>query len=269
MPWPAAASDTTSWSLLRQAVDETAGQLVGLLRSVRNPNATAIGEWSIRDVAVHLADVFTNYPRYLMGDGPLFADPMQITAHNAEVVAAGRDMQVEEAADRIASSALELSEMLATRRPDERVTWHGGIDLGLRTFVAVPLSDGMIHAHDIATAEDRSFKPDPAHAAATLINLADLLPHYVNPQSAAGFSAVYELRPRGGERRLLTFRNGSLTVSTEGRTPDCIVSADAYSFMLIGYNRLGQIRAALTGKVVAWGRKPWLALKLPNLIASP
>lgn len=260
---------TSNWPLLREAVGTTSAQLVGLLRSVRDPHARAVGAWSIRDLAVHLADVYTNYPRYLQGEGPLFAATGEITAHNAAVVRAGSDMGLEEAAERIASSSRDLTEILADREAHERVRWHAGIELKMTTFAAIPLSEAMIHGHDIAAAERRSFRPDPPHASAALVNLTELLPHYLNEAGAAGFTAVYDLRLRGGDRRFLAFDNGSLAVTAEPQSADCIISADAHTFMLIGYNRISQWRAALTGKIMTWGRKPWLALKLPHLIASP
>ncbi len=263
------SSTPTSWTRLQHAMGATSEQLVGLLRSVRNPEARAVGEWSIRDLAVHLADTYTNYALYLRGQGELFSDPSEITAHNARVVRAGHAMPVEEAAERIASSSAELARLVGQRRPDERVRWHGGIELDMSGFVAIPLSDAMIHAHDIAASEGRSFKPDPSHASATFANLTQLFPYYVDPSAAAGFSASYDLRLRGGDQRFLVFDNGGLEIATEPHPADCVISTDAFTFMLIGYNRISQWRPVLTGKVMAWGRKPWLGLKLPRLMAPP
>jgi hypothetical protein len=68
----------------------------------------------------------------------------------------------------------------------------------------------------------------------------------------------------------LTFRDGALDVSEErqGRV-DCHLSADPWSFMLVSYGRVGQWNAALRGKVVTWGRRPWLGVKLGRLSATP
>jgi hypothetical protein len=35
------------------------------------------------------------------------------------------------------------------------------------------------------------------------------------------------------------------------------------------YGRQGPLRPALTGKVIAWGRKPWLAFRMQSLVQQP
>lgn len=253
---------------LRAAVRATSGELVQLLSTVQNPAARAIGDWSIEDLAAHLTDVYESYPRYIRNEGRLFDRPADITAHNAAVVEAGKGTDVKEAAQRIAAAARELDELLAHADPTSVVRWHGGAELPMTTLAAIPGSEAIVHGYDIASAEDRSFQPDRSHAALVLANLLHLLPLYVNEQAAARTTATYDLRLKGGGRRFLTFEAATLEVSETGGRPDCVVLADAATFLLIGYNRIGQWRPALTGKVVAWGRKPWLALRLPKLIAT-
>ena len=260
--------DAATLERLRAAIRSTSERLVSLLRTVTDPASTAIGDWSIQDLAIHLTDVYEDYPRFLRGEKTVLTDPTGITAYNAEVVGAGRGLSVKDAAGRIEAAARELDGQLAEWPPGDPVTWHGELRLSPATFAALPASEAIVHGRDVARAEGRSFRTEQAHAAVTLANLAPLLPSYVNKEAAAGFSAVYDLRLKGGERRFLTFRDGSLEVSATPRRADCVVLADPETFLLIGYNRIGQWGPALTGKVLTWGRKPWLALKLPNLIAS-
>jgi hypothetical protein len=242
--------------------------LVHLLRTASDPDGAAVGEWSVADLAVHLTDIFENYPRYLRGEGPLFSDPLDITAHNAERVAAGKGRAVSEAAERIAIAAAELDAMLEHENPHRSVTWHGGAQLDLGAFLSIVGSEALVHGYDLALAQGRSAKPTAADASVILANLTALLPHYLNREAAAGFDAVYDLRTRAGDRRIMIFRDGLLQVTTRPRRADCIIWTDAYTFLLVGYGRVGQVKAALTGKMMAWGRKPWLALKLPDLISS-
>ncbi len=70
----------------------------------------------------------------------------------------------------------------------------------------------------------------------------------------------------------LTFRfgDGSLTVDAFDTSPvDCRISADPESFLLVAYGRIGLVKPAATGKMLAYGRKPWLALTFKNLLRNP
>lgn len=39
--------------------------------------------------------------------------------------------------------------------------------------------------------------------------------------------------------------------------------------LLAAYGRVGQVRPAVTGKVVVYGRKPWLGFKFSKLVVAP
>jgi putative sterol carrier protein len=99
-----------------------------------------------------------------------------------------------------------------------------------------------------------------------------MLPYFVNHAAAAGVRASFDLRLRDKDspRVRLTFDDGTLYVASGPAEPvDCHLSADPTAFLLVMYGRQGPLRPALTGKVVAWGRKPWLAFRMPSLLQRP
>jgi hypothetical protein len=49
---------------------------------------------------------------------------------------------------------------------------------------------------------------------------------------------------------------------------DCRLSADPVAFLLAGSNRQSQWKTLLTGKMVAFGRKPWLALNFKTVFVK-
>jgi hypothetical protein len=61
---------------------------------------------------------------------------------------------------------------------------------------------------------------------------------------------------------------GTATVSGPGHPPDCWIYADPAAFLLVGYGRTGQWGQILRGRLLAGGRKPWLALRFANLLTS-
>ena len=50
---------------------------------------------------------------------------------------------------------------------------------------------------------------------------------------------------------------------------DCHVSADPVALLLVSYGRRSQWVPVLTGKLLAWGRKPWLGLRLVRYLVTP
>jgi alkyl sulfatase BDS1-like metallo-beta-lactamase superfamily hydrolase len=129
----------------------------------------------------------------------------------------------------------------------------------------------LIHGWDIATALGQPWPISPGDARLILYGLTDLLAYSVDQEAARGFTATYELRIRGGDSFLLCFEDGHLTVdrSSPGAAADCRFSVEPVSFLMLGYGRISQVRPALTGKVLAWGRKPWLAAKFTKVLHPP
>lgn len=253
---------------LRAAVRATTARLVALLSTVGRPSLKAVGDWTINDLAIHLTDTFEKYPRYLRGEAELMDDPLEVTRYNEQVVASGQGLSIVEATRRISSTMDEIDSLLGSRSSEDPVAWHGGSELSPAAFAALIGSEGIVHGYDIAAAEDRYVPCDVRHAGLIMANSLHLLPLYLDQEAARGVSGSLEVRFRGGERRFLTLRDGRLAVSEQGGRADCVILADPETFLLVGYNRMSQWRPALTGKVLAWGRKPWLALKLPRLLAQ-
>jgi hypothetical protein len=97
-----------------------------------------------------------------------------------------------------------------------------------------------------------------------------IVPHFVDESAARGFSATYDLRLWGGMRRIISFADGVLT--TAAGSPDradCHIAADPTAFMLVAYGRTSLATPILTGKMLAWGRRPWLAFQLLPKLKNP
>jgi putative sterol carrier protein len=66
------------------------------------------------------------------------------------------------------------------------------------------------------------------------------------------------------------FDGGTLRIEEPTDAPvDTHISADPPTLLLMGYGRIGPVKPALTGKLFAWGRKPWLGMKMATLIRNP
>ncbi|MDQ4097976.1 MAG: SCP2 sterol-binding domain-containing protein, partial [Actinomycetota bacterium] len=92
----------------------------------------------------------------------------------------------------------------------------------------------------------------------------------VDQEAAADAHVSYDVHVRGGGRAVLRFDNGDLFVEPPGRRRvDCHLSVDPAAFLLVAWGRLDQWQAIPRGQLLAWGRKPWVALKLRNYLRNP
>ena len=93
---------------------------------------------------------------------------------------------------------------------------------------------------------------------------------FVNHAKAAGRQATYDIRIRGGNHFHFVFDDGALMVEApSSRSVDCHISADPVAFLLLAFDRQSQWAAIAKGKLMAWGRKPWLGFQFRNLIRHP
>ncbi|MGH3935287.1 MAG: SCP2 sterol-binding domain-containing protein, partial [Pseudonocardiaceae bacterium] len=138
------------------------------------------------------------------------------------------------------------------------------------------LNETVMHGYDIAHAAGRKWHIEPAHAAMALGRfivpvIQALDPRaLVNGAKAAGVRVTYDVRIRGGDRFHFLFDNGAVRVEEpSSRRVDCHISADPVAFLMVVWSRQSQWSAISRGKLLAWGRKPWLGPQLRSLIRNP
>lgn len=258
---------------------EAAGARVAELAR-RSPSGARVpdSEWTVGDVVAHLAAGVDAYARYLAGDATPLLDVSDIPggslrASNATVLArhAGRDPAA--LADQLTDRLAEVVTLSTGRPLESGVPWHGREEQ-LRTVLAVALGELLVHGLDLARATGAPWEIEPADARLVAGNIGDLLPLLVDPVTAGGLTATIEIRLRGSGPAeppiVFRFTDGRLAVGP-GPAPraDVRISAAPVPFLLISYGRIGQWRPILTGQLVAWGRRPWIALRLTRYLVDP
>jgi uncharacterized protein (TIGR03083 family) len=259
-------------SPLSAAIAAVAEDIAELLRACPDTAVPIPGaEWTVGESAAHLAmgnglmaDLAAGRERRY-GDGT----PGSLAAANAASLEAYTERDGPVLAGEIVRHAKAFTDATAPRSADEpTVTPLGPMDLG--TLGSYLLTHMLGHGYDIAKALRRPHMIDGERVGLTLPFLITAMPRVVDARAAAGHSACYEVRLRGGSRFAATFTDGAVALSAEPpRRPDCTIVAEPVTFLLLALGRCGSAGALYRGKIIAWGRKPWLAPGFPALFTAP
>lgn len=242
-----------------------------LIREADGPASVAVGSWTVGEVAAHLVSSAETYPRILRGEGSPRDSYTTIAQDNREAIAeVGTTTDLSQLADRFAAAAPKCVEALE-RSPAE-VAWHGGLHLPAETVAAILAFEYALHGYDIAKRAGRDWVIERGCACTIFYGLAPLLPHYVDRDAAAGVDARIRVNLRGDARPslMLHFQDGELNIfPSDDRSADCTIWADPWTWLLVSAGRQGPLWPALTARVLVWGRKPWVGLKLQTWLQSP
>jgi hypothetical protein len=153
---------------------------------------------------------------------------------------------------------------------DDPFPWYDDQTIDVAAGTCILLGELVIHGRDLAGAVDRRWQIDPDHARLTLAGMLSVLPLYVDQEKARGVRVTYQVRVKGSAPVYLRFADSELDVTSAQIKPvDCRITADPVDYLLISYGRIGQIGPILRGKLIAWGRKPWLGSKLGTFLHKP
>jgi len=137
-------------------------------------------------------------------------------------------------------------------------------------IASLAVGDTMAHGWELARAFKEPFGFRPADVDLVMRGaFAPAAPYFITDAGRRA-TATFGVRLRGQGAYTFVFADGGLRVGQGWDGPvDCKVGADPTTYVLAATGRLGRVAPALTGRMVAYGRKPWLALRLPDLIKVP
>src|SRR3954451_7471876 len=257
----------TLWLDTRTALQATAADFTSLLCGVTDPQAHALGTWSIGETAAHVREVATLNSTWATGGAPPpeFREAYELAATvsvdevnqvNALSLASAPEREPQVLAALIHERVELMLYLTTAAEGSELVSWLGGLKLPLTAVLAHTLSELLVHGGDIARAEGRAFPITQAQA--RLIFEGFLFP-LLTAADAAGFGGERsegmepvrcELRLRGCAPVLLVADNGGVAVEKPGHRPvDVHISADPAVMWLLMFNRIGPLGPALRGQV--------------------
>lgn len=238
--------------------------------------------WTVGETVAHVVTETQSFARLASGEltpeelwdsyAPGLDDRPQnerIAALNAATIASFDRNNLARAGELVETAVDKFVSSTADWPPDVLFRGVEG-DIEVATATCVMLGELLIHGRDLAGAIGKQWAIPPDEAALVLSGAASLLPDYLDAAEAGDLKATIDVRVRGGPRFAISIHDGCLEVAARptGRV-DCHVSANPVAFLLVAYGRQSQWTAALRGHLLAWGRRPWVALRLPRLLTTP
>ncbi|GAA2876785.1 hypothetical protein GCM10010472_38020 [Pseudonocardia halophobica] len=250
---------------------EAVARFAALVRRIGPGDPPAVGDWSVRDVAVHVAWAMDRYTDFLGGTPSPATAVEQTATFSAAAIAEATDRTPEGLARAVDEAGERY--FAAAARAEGPVTWHAGLSLSVPALLGLTLGEALVHGHDVAVALGEPWELPRAWARTVFRAALPALPLYVDAAATAGVHARIDVRLRGdpGARVVFDVADGTLTVrpAPVADPVDCHLWADPAAFLLVFYGRTTPMRPALRGRILAWGRRPWLGFALPGYLRRP
>ncbi|MGZ8743020.1 MAG: maleylpyruvate isomerase N-terminal domain-containing protein [Nocardioides sp.] len=265
-------------SLVRQHLRDAAERYAALLGRVPDAHAAVPGsEWTVHQVATHVLAALSDYTDSFTGVRPLLETDPSAGPTNAQIRGANAQRMQDIAADDLRSlgdGALAAVQRFLDgtegRSGDEPYDWYGKAESTLGAMTGLLVGELLLHGRDIAVGLGEPWPIGHPEALSALAGAFALLPAYVDTEAARGVRTAYEINLRGGPTMYVTFDDAAATVGDSPvRRVDCRVNADPVAMLLVSYGRTSAVCAALSGRIVAWSRRPWTALAFPKLLLNP
>lgn len=240
------------------ALERSAPLLVQAIRGAPGGLRPRRMRWTNAEIAAHMYASVTQARKAVRGE-PSKYDGVELSAELDE-------QMIAEVAERNTTVLAELIEegtasFVAAARAH---AGHDAISLPratVSTMVGLLALDHHLHGGQLSEASGSVWRGGVAEMHSPL---RAVVPYAFDPMAARGFHGSFRLRLQGVQPVTFTVDDGRLDLDSDGRV-DCIMTADPQTFLLVGIGVVSQLRAALTGKLRAGGRKPWLAASFSRL----
>lgn len=139
---------------------------------------------------------------------------------------------------------------------DPSVTPFVGLTVPLSSMLGIELGELLVHGLDVPRAAGLAWPVEPAAAVVALAGEVQALPLLLDTRRAAGLARL-KLHIRHGSPFVVVIQDDALRVEPSSSQPvDCHILVDPAAFLLVTFHRISPVGAALTGEIIAWGRKP-------------
>lgn len=223
-------------------------------------------DWTVGDLVAHLVTGATNYGAYLSGIEDVGYDLADMTTSNQTRIESYGEATAHQAANDYRDAMTDIVRRARDLSSLDPMPWHVGTPPAA-VVVGLLLNECLIHGRDLARALGRRWTITDAAAVHGVRAAMAVASHIVDRDAAARRPASYRMLVKGSPASLWTFDTEGLTVVPDrpGRV-SCTVAITAPAVLLVSYGRVSPLAALATGRVVAWGRRPWASFRLPSYL---
>ena len=263
-------TNTATVDAAEDAASRGLRKFTGLLRAGVDPQARVSREWTVRDVAAHVAGFLPIYVRMTRGEASPITQFEDLPEWNRRFLAVPQH-NVYALADTIDRHMDELLDAVKSVDGDTTILWHAGLRLPFSTVLGLLAGEGYVHGYDVARTRRVRWAIPQEDAVTILLAGLPLFPHLVDPERAQDMDGTVDVRLRGvaDGRWSFRFARGELHVEQpDGRPADWTLSTTPAGYLLAAYGRLSPLKAIATGQVLGWGRRPALGMRFGQAFRS-
>lgn len=264
------------WAAVRSAVRDYGDRVADLILATPYPSMLTTAEWTAAETAAHVTGIAWTYTAMLSGGHTPFPLPevrrrLPITTManihqemNPALLRSYKERNAERLAERLRTSVDRMLADTATAAPDSTVEWMGGSRLPLAGVFAYLMNELHLHGRDIARAVGLPWRiPDHQSALFFDLFLVELVRNGYgilldNDRRVREGRITVEFHSEYTEPVTFVLDSGLVTVEEPSGRADVRVRFRPTALSLMMFHRIGRTRAALSGSVVAYGRRPWL-----------
>ena len=276
------AGPAITLSEARATLADAAARSSALIASLPDDNRRLKNsEWTVCEAAAHMAIGLRGFTDAVDGAPELWSSMIPDTARypdrlgglNRVAIAAEPRRDIRQAGQAITDAAAAFLAATSGMPPGQTIPtpWYG--DHASHTVLSATCllaGEQLIHGYDIAKTVGQKWPVSADEAWVVLGAIWTMMPIVVKPEAIRSLQATYELHIVGRDRVRVRIAEGSVVINPPAPTHvDCHIAGSPKGFLLVAYRRVSQYRLITTGRMMAWGRKPWLGFRLVNLFFQP
>jgi len=274
------------WREVRAALTDACTRFETLITS-SSPQAMATAQWTVTDTAAHVTGIAWLYTAIVISDDtplpiPGMRDPILATTvdnihdgANTQLLHRYTERDPHKLAARLRSSVDEILHLTADADPSRTVTWLGGSALPLAGVLAHLVNELLVHGSDIARSTGAPWQIPHQYAALFLeLFLIEIMRNGLgilldDDRPARPGRIAVELRSAYTRPVTIVIDNGQVSVEEPSRDNDVRLYFKPAALILVLFHYQTRTRAAITGSLTIWGRRPWLLAPFLRKIRLP
>lgn len=245
-----AAASVCSVRSLRDEIITTTARVSDLLCALPDGDLPLSRvSWSAAELGAHLVSLPRRYRRTAQTPAPF---PASLSADNHRELAA--------VSERAPGALADLLE--AFGEDGEQPVWYFTVPHTVTGVGAILLGELLLHGLDLARACQRSWPITRAQALACLRGVLPAIILAVDVDAAPKATAPTICTCAAVRTGPCGVHEGAVRVERgRPRQADLHLSTDPVMFLLNAYGLISRARALLSGRIICWGRRPWLAVR--------